>query len=69
MRESEAVRLAKEEIKSAKERIRAAKILLENNQIADSINRSYYAMFHAARGLLILEGEQPKNHNGKGING
>jgi uncharacterized protein (UPF0332 family) len=30
-----------------------AKLLLENEKFSDSISRSYYGMFHAAKALLL----------------
>jgi uncharacterized protein (UPF0332 family) len=64
MEEVEAKRLAEQEIKSSQERLEAAEILLKNRKIVDSINRAYYAMFHAARALLYLHNIQPKTHEG-----
>lgn len=64
MKETNIKKIAEEELKNAKERLEAAKILLKNNKIVDVINRAYYAMFHAARALLILYGEEPKSHEG-----
>ena len=64
MKEAEAKRLAEEELKSSKERLEAAELLFKNNMIIDSISRAYYSMFHAARALLFLYGEEPKTHEG-----
>jgi len=64
MKEDEAFEWAKKEVEYAKERLKAAELLLKNGKIVDSINRSYYAMFHAARGFLFLFGEEPKTHEG-----
>lgn len=35
-----------------------------NDNLATSINRSYYSMFHAARALLALEMLESKKHTG-----
>lgn len=64
MEEVEAKRLAEEELKNAEDRLEAAEILLKSNKIVDSISRAYYSMFHAARALLFLYGEEPKTHEG-----
>ncbi|MEM3786570.1 MAG: HEPN domain-containing protein [Nitrososphaeria archaeon] len=64
MKETDSIRLAELEIKNSKERLEAAELLLNNGKIVDSINRAYYAMFHAARALLLLYGIEPKTHEG-----
>lgn len=35
-------------------KLKSARILLENNQTADSIGEAYYSRYHATRALLIL---------------
>lgn len=45
--------LMKYRLDMAKDRLRSAKILLEDRSYKDSIGRSYYAMFTAARALLV----------------
>ena len=42
----------------------AAKCLLDDGLYTDSANRSYYAIFHAVRALLALEGVDFKKHSG-----
>jgi uncharacterized protein (UPF0332 family) len=37
---------------------------LQNNKVSQSIDRSYYAMFHAVRALLALSKLDSKNHSG-----
>lgn len=49
---------------SANERINSSKILFENGQYKDSIGRSYYAMFTAARALLAGDGVDFSKHTG-----
>lgn len=39
-------------LEDAKDKLSSAKVLLENNKFKDSVSRSYYAMFSAARALL-----------------
>ena len=42
----------------------SAKILLENRKFKDSISRSYYAMFTAARALLATKHLDSSKHTG-----
>ncbi len=51
-------------IKTAKETLEAAKLLYENARYKDSINRSYYVIFHSMRAVLALEGADYKKHSG-----
>ena len=48
----------------AKERLKSAKLLLDNNSYKDSIGRSYYAIFTAARALLAMDEEDFARHAG-----
>ena len=58
------IELALYRIAMAKERLESAKLLLDNNSYKDSIGRSYYAIFTAARALLALDGEDFARHAG-----
>ena len=51
-------------LEKAKGKLRAARVLLREGEAADSISRSYYAMYNAAKAALLLVGEQPKTHGG-----
>ncbi len=51
-------------LKSSKEKLTLARILLENNQLKDSLSRSYYAMFTAARALLATKRLDSSKHVG-----
>ena len=42
--------------------LKVAELNFDNNFYSDSINRSYYAIFHAANALLIKKGIFPKTH-------
>jgi uncharacterized protein (UPF0332 family) len=53
--QAEMVELAKYRIEKAKECLADAVDAFEESRLANSINRSYYAMFHATRALLALE--------------
>ncbi len=44
--------------------MKASKLLLDAGLYKDSIGRSYYAMFAAARALLALDGKDFSKHSG-----
>ena len=48
----------------AKEALKVSKLNLENGFYSASINRSYYAVFYAAKALLLKKGKDPKKHSG-----
>ena len=56
--------LARYRLEKAINCIKVAKLNLDNNYLADSANRSYYAIFHAARAVLALDGVDRKRHSG-----
>lgn len=56
--------LALYRLNMAKERLESSKLLLDNHCYKDSIGRSYYAIFTAARALLALDGEDFARHAG-----
>ena len=47
----------------ARSSLTAAKKLLEESLFAESIPRSYYAMFYAAKALLLLDGIDVSKHS------
>jgi uncharacterized protein (UPF0332 family) len=51
-------------MQNSKEKLSSAKILLENGKLKDSISRSYYAMFTAARALLATKHLDSSKHTG-----
>ena len=51
-------------IEKAKDDLEASKIMLENNLFAQSLNRSYYSIFHAVRAILAFEKYDSKKHSG-----
>ncbi len=57
-----------EEVKLRMERsrgaFRSAETLLNEKEYGDSISRSYYAMFHTAKALVLCEGKDAKTHKG-----
>ncbi|MEK6791716.1 MAG: HEPN domain-containing protein [Deltaproteobacteria bacterium] len=48
----------------AKERLHSSESLLAAGDYADSIGRSYYAVFTAARAVLAIKGVDSKRHSG-----
>ena len=56
--------LSEYRLKMAKEKLKSAKLLLDSQQWKDSIGRSYYAIFTAARALLALDGQDFARHTG-----
>ncbi len=51
-------------MEKAKERLHSAEALLTVGSFADSIGRSYYAIFTAAKALLALKEVDSKRHSG-----
>lgn len=62
MHDENCINLAKCRIDTARETLNVAKECLENKHYKDSINRSYYASFYAARAILALERIDFKRH-------
>ena len=62
--ESSMRELADYRMKRAEEMLDAAKDNLNVNQFRTSLNRSYYAIFHAMRAANILEGYDSSKHSG-----
>ena len=54
---------AKYRLETAAERVTATKTLIDIGAYRDSINRSYYAIFTAARALLAERGVDFKKHS------
>lgn len=51
-------------LSKAKEDLEASETLLHTGHFSQSLNRSYYAMFHATRALLAFERFDSKRHSG-----
>ena len=58
------ITLARYRMDKAKENLRDAKEVLTRDRFSLSVNRSYYTMFMAARGLLSLKGLDSSKHSG-----
>ena len=56
--------LTKYRFEKASEDLKASKINLENSFIKASINRSYYAIFHAIRSVNAIDEFDSKKHSG-----
>ncbi len=56
--------LAKHRLQRANEHFRAAELLFNSGLYHDSLGRSYYAMFAAARALLAYQDLDSKKHSG-----
>ncbi|GBE18873.1 HEPN domain protein [archaeon BMS3Abin16] len=48
----------------ADERLETARILLDHKRPKDAIGRAYYAMYHAARAILLTRDISPRTHKG-----
>jgi len=56
--------LSKYRLEKARENIQAAEVLLENGLLSESINISYYGIFHSVRALLAFDLFDSKKHTG-----
>jgi len=56
--------LALSRLKRARQHLKSARELLINEDFADSVSRSYYAIFQAARALLATEQLESRKHSG-----
>lgn len=56
--------LSAHRFKRSKEELQTAKLLLRNTDYRSSINRSYYAIFHAIRAVNALDGFDSSKHSG-----
>ena len=55
---------SKYRLEKAKSDLRDAKVLFDAGSCKSAANRSYYAIFHAMRAVLALEGFDSKKHSG-----
>ena len=58
------IALARYRLEKAKSDLVAAQQTLALNLYDNAANRSYYAIFHAARAVLALDGQDFKRHSG-----
>ncbi|MEK6776662.1 MAG: HEPN domain-containing protein [bacterium] len=52
----------KAELRRAEKSLRAAHLLFEDDLLEDALSRTYYAILHAARAVLLAEGIHVKSH-------
>lgn len=62
--ENERKELSKYRMEQARQCITSAKALVEISDYKGAANRSYYAVFHAMRSVLALEGRDFSKHSG-----
>jgi uncharacterized protein (UPF0332 family) len=62
--DSKIITLSQYRFEKAKEDLQAAIVNLDNGLIKASINRSYYAIFHAIRSVNALDEFDSKKHSG-----
>lgn len=56
--------LCRYRLEKAKDDLRVSQANLEDKSFSQSINRSYYSMFHAVRALLALKKYDSRKHSG-----
>lgn len=56
--------LAKYRIEKSKNDLEASILMLDNKLYSQSLNRSYYSIFHAVRAVLTFEQFDSKKHSG-----
>ncbi len=61
---NESLAISKYRFECAKDDLEASQIAFEHNKFKNSINRSYYAIFHAIRAVNALEKFDSKKHSG-----
>lgn len=64
MRDENKASLSKVRLDKARECLFAAQELIAGGSYSSSANRSYYAIFHAMRAVLALDGFDSKRHSG-----
>ncbi|MCX7001286.1 MAG: HEPN domain-containing protein [Candidatus Sumerlaeota bacterium] len=52
------------ELNRVRKALLSAKTLLEKDLLEDCVSRAYYAVLHAAKAALSLDGIEPDTHNG-----
>jgi uncharacterized protein (UPF0332 family) len=62
--ESRLIQLSQYRLSRAKEMYHDAEVLLGQGRFASSVNRSYYAIFHALRAITALDGFDSGKHSG-----
>jgi hypothetical protein len=60
----ETLALSNYRMEKALENLNASKLLFDNNFMNESINRSYYSIFHSVRALIAFYNFDSKKHSG-----
>ena len=63
MIQEERIELSSSRLDKAYQMVRAARILVDAKDFASACNRSYYAVFHAMRAVLALDGVDEHRHS------
>ncbi|MCM1364474.1 MAG: HEPN domain-containing protein [Faecalibacterium sp.] len=64
MQYEDKVSLSKVRLETAKECLKDSRILIDSGSCKASANRSYYAVFHAMRAVLVFDEFDSKKHSG-----
>ena len=62
--EGSVIDLSKYRMETAEEELNSAELLKENKRYKASVNRSYYAVFHAMRAVTAMDGFDSSKHSG-----
>ena len=62
--EGSVVDLSKYRFEKARDNLETARVLFDLGKLEDSINRSYYAIFHAMRAVTVLDNFDSSKHSG-----
>lgn len=62
--ESSMIELSKYRFETSQEDLYDAKLMFENGRYKNSLNRGYYAIFHALRAVNALDGFDSSKHSG-----
>jgi len=60
----EKITLSKARLENAEECLRDARLLADSDRCKALVNRTYYAVFHAMRAVLVLDEFDSKKHSG-----
>ena len=58
------IEISKYRFECAREDLKTSELSFENDMLKNSVNRSYYAIFHSVRAVNALEGFDSKKHSG-----
>lgn len=62
--EEERIALSKYRLEQAEQCLKTAKLILEYGDFKGAANRSYYAIYHAIRSVIALDGKEFVKHSG-----